>query len=97
VTELDGRMAALRQRFAGRCAALSGQLREALAADHRDGLAVLAHSVAGNAGLFGFAELGEQAKALETVARRPEATADELRRLGQALAAGLEDAAGAAG
>ncbi|MER9402352.1 Hpt domain-containing protein [Mesorhizobium sp. M0615] len=67
---LEDPFAPLRQRFLARCAA---QLAELKAARHtallkgsNDSLIGTAHSLAGAAGTFGFAEISVQASALET-------------------------------
>lgn len=68
---LNDPFAPLRQRFLARCAA---QLAELKAARHtvlfkgsNDSLIATAHSLAGAAGTFGFAEISVQASALETL------------------------------
>lgn len=97
MSDFDERMAALGERFRARCRADLEPLRDALAMDERAKVASLAHSLAGNAGLFGFAELGERAVALETAARAEGATTGEVRACGEALLRCMEQAAGAAG
>ena len=63
---LDGdRMAALRARFAGSVGEQAERIEALLAAGDTAGLHALAHSLAGRAGLFGFAELGKIARAVD--------------------------------
>ncbi|ESZ02094.1 histidine phosphotransferase [Mesorhizobium sp. L2C089B000] len=72
---MEDPFAPLRQRFLARCAA---QLAELKAARHtaplkrsNESLIATAHSLAGAAGTFGFAEISVRASALETLLIEP--------------------------
>ncbi|MER8692073.1 Hpt domain-containing protein [Mesorhizobium opportunistum] len=64
-------IAPLRQRFLARCAAQLAELKAARQRDpslgSNDSLIPTAHSLAGAAGTFGFAEISVRASALETL------------------------------
>ena len=61
----DERMAQLRVRFLTRAAAERLQLADAAERLDREELRRLAHGIAGSAGVFGFPDIGERARALE--------------------------------
>lgn len=84
--EFERRMAALRDRFVERARADAAALRTAAAKADRAALRQIAHGLAGNAGLFGHAELGQAARALEIVLDQPEPEADWQGQLDQVLA-----------
>ena len=88
MTNFEQRMAELRGRFAART---DGELRRLIGAiDRRDAEAIgsIAHRLAGNAGVFGFHQLGDAAKEVED-ALDGRAPADELERSCRTLAAQL--------
>ncbi len=60
-----GKMQAFRTRFLARARADRIEIVAAAQAEDRGRLRGLAHGLAGNAGLFGFAEIGEAARRLE--------------------------------
>lgn len=65
MTDFEGRMAALRQRFVDDARAQMKQVEEALSAGNWTALRAVSHSLSGRAGMFGFPELGEAGQALE--------------------------------
>lgn len=65
MSDFGDRLAVFRQRFLSRAIEDAIALRQALAADAWDDMRRRAHNLAGNAGLFGFAEIGEDARRLE--------------------------------
>ena len=82
---LEERMAALRARFVERAREERVAIAEAMdGALARDALRRRGHSIAGTAGLFGFDEIGEDAKALEE-AIDEDASDREVRALAAAL------------
>ena len=79
MTDFDQRMAELRGRFAART---DGELRRLIEAiDRRDAeeIGAISHRLAGNAGVFGFHQLGDAAKEVGEALDR-DAPADELER-----------------
>lgn len=63
--EFERRMDLLRVRFAERAGADGEALRNAWASRDLDALRRIAHGLAGNAGLFGYTDLGMVARELE--------------------------------
>lgn len=82
---LAARLAELTARFRARAGEERMVLARALAEDDRATVAERAHKLAGNAGMFGEAELGEAALALEEAAE----TGAALRESGERLLAML--------
>lgn len=80
---IDDRMAALRQRFAASLADHAGRIGELLEAGDVEGVRALAHGLAGRAGIFGYAELGELARTVDEA--DPEALPERARVLLGAL------------
>lgn len=82
MTDFEGRMAALRQRFVDEARSQMEQIEEALAAGNWPALRAVSHSLSGRAGMFGFPELGEAGQALEEAidADLPEASRIALCR-----------------
>lgn len=77
--DFERRMDALRARFAERAVVDRAALCAAWEADDRDALLRTAHSLAGNAGLFGHPRLSEAARLLEEALG--ESTSDEQVRM----------------
>lgn len=75
--EFERRMDALRSRFVERAATDAAALRSAWAERDAEAVRRIAHSLAGNAGMFGHPRLSEAASALEE-ALTPAASEDEL-------------------
>ncbi len=67
MTELEQKMALLAERFAASASAERNALAAALAEEDRQAVRDQAHKLAGVAAMFGHAELGEAAFALETI------------------------------
>ena len=63
--DFERRMEALKARFAQRAALDRIALNGAWAARDDDAIRRISHSLAGNAGMFGYPELGEAARQLE--------------------------------
>jgi HPt (histidine-containing phosphotransfer) domain-containing protein len=84
--EFERRMAVLRERFVERARADAAALQEAAADGDRVALRQLAHGLAGNAGLFGHAELGQAAKALEIALDQPGSAEGWRKPLDEVLA-----------
>lgn len=80
-------MATLRLQFLHTCSERNLALREAWSGRDRAALGQIAHSLAGRAGMFGFAEIGAAARALELSIERgdQEALEPALGALLQAL------------
>ncbi len=104
-TEFDSRLDALRARFAERCGGHAAELDEWVARagtapdDSREAIRAVAHRLAGTAGTFGFAEIGEIAGRLEHLCEdssRLEAVAAACAELQAALLAVGWDATGKA-
>ena len=62
---MEDRMAQFRQRFLARAVTDADGLSQELQAGSWDDIRRRAHSLAGNAGLFGFGAIGDMASALE--------------------------------
>lgn len=73
MAELDDRMAALRDRFIAQTAKDVERLRAGIAAGERLDVRDICHGLAGRAGMFGFPELGDAARALEEAIDRGDA------------------------
>lgn len=65
MSDFGDRLAVFRQRFLSRAVEDASALRQALAEDDWNALRRRAHNLAGNAGLFGFADVGLDARRLE--------------------------------
>lgn len=65
MTDFADRLAVFRQRFLARAVEDAAALRQALADERWDDMRRCAHSLAGNAGLFGFGDIGDEARRLE--------------------------------
>ena len=63
--DFEDRMAGLRLRFIDRAARDRGAVEAALAQEDRSSLRHLAHGLAGTAGIFGFAAIGQAAQQVE--------------------------------
>ncbi|PBB96159.1 histidine phosphotransferase [Mesorhizobium sp. WSM3862] len=81
--------APLRQRFLTRCAGQLAELQAAREALPGSNLTKLAHSLAGAAGTFGFAEISVRASALETLLIE-QAESGDVRAALDALVAEIE-------
>ncbi|MGN3973629.1 Hpt domain-containing protein [Tsuneonella sp. SYSU-LHT278] len=85
---LQAKLAELGQRFVAQAPEKRAALRDALARNDLPALASLAHRLAGNAGMFGFAAIGEAALAVEEAidaGHDPHHATDELLKLLEAL------------
>lgn len=80
---LAARLAELTARFRARAAEERAELSRALGEDDRATVAERAHKLAGNAGMFGEAELGAAALELEEAAE----TGTDMREAGERLLA----------
>jgi HPt (histidine-containing phosphotransfer) domain-containing protein len=65
MSEISDKMADLRRRFAVRAYEDAARIQVAFEAGDHVEVRALAHRLAGAAGIFGFAEVGEAARALE--------------------------------
>lgn len=63
--DFERRMEALKARFVERAAADQTALTAAWAARDNDAVRLISHSLAGNAGIFGYPDLGDAARELE--------------------------------
>lgn len=87
MTQFDQKMDALRTRFISRASSEIAALCEAHLEHDEAAMRRIAHSLAGNAGLFGWPELGQRAREFEELLDRP-ASAEEVRaKLDAVLAA----------
>lgn len=75
MSDFDDRMAALRQSFVARAREARALLGRARAGNDHDVLRQTAHNLAGNAGIFGFPEVTDAARALEEALDEPVDTA----------------------
>lgn len=82
----------LRARFRARAATQAEALAQALAEEERATVVAVSHKLAGSAALFGAAEVGVLAAALEREAEGP-AGWETIRAVAEPLLAGLRDAA----
>ena len=80
MTAFEQRMAEFHARFLVRAAEDADKIEAALADGDFTALRVICHGLSGNAGMFGFAELGSQAQAVEDTvdAGEPEASVRAL-------------------
>ena len=85
-------MERLRARFRDRASDEVQRLTAALEADDRPGISQISHSLAGNAGMFGFEALGKQAALIEQ-ALEEGADIDSVNILSHALIAMLREIA----
>jgi len=65
VAEIDARLAAIAERFAAQAGETAGEIGAALEREDWSELARLSHSLAGRAGMFGYAAIGEAAWRVE--------------------------------
>lgn len=65
MADFDARMAALRERFVAQTAREARAMAEHVQAQRWDAVRDLCHGLAGRAGMFGFAALGEVAREVE--------------------------------
>lgn len=65
MSDFGDRLAIFRERFLARAVEDVAMLKQALAEEAWDDMRRRAHSLAGNAGLFGFPEVGDDARRLE--------------------------------
>lgn len=77
-------MAEFRERFLERAAEDAEAIRQALSAGDHATIRTLCHGLSGSAGMFGFADLGMLAEAVEQAVDRG-AGDDEVRRLSEDL------------
>jgi HPt (histidine-containing phosphotransfer) domain-containing protein len=92
-SDFDDRMTVLRERFAVRCARRRGDLSVAIASDDRSAMVRIAHELAGNAGIFGFATLSRLAQDFEEAARAGRRPGAELHAQGETLLQALAEVA----
>lgn len=96
MADFDARMAALRARFVAQAAAEADPIAAHAQAGQWDALGSICHRLAGRAGLFGFAAIGDMAREIDeaieagadgaTLHRLACTLTDELARLPQAAA-----------
>jgi HPt (histidine-containing phosphotransfer) domain-containing protein len=65
MSDFEARMEALRSRFRSRASDEAARLEAALASGDRSDLLRASHALVGNAGMFGFTELSQQAALIE--------------------------------
>jgi HPt (histidine-containing phosphotransfer) domain-containing protein len=65
MAEIDARLAAIAERFAAAAGESAAAIEAALGREDWSELARLCHSLAGRAGMFGHAEIGDAARAVE--------------------------------
>ena len=78
MNDFEQRMATLKARFIERAAADRGALADAWTARDAEAIRRISHSLAGNAGMFGFPELSATARELEEALEKP-APEEQLR------------------
>lgn len=81
-------MAEFRERFLERSARNAESIGQALAAGDHATIRIVCHGLSGSAGMFGFADVGTLAEAVEQAVDRG-AGEDEVRRLSEDLLARL--------
>jgi HPt (histidine-containing phosphotransfer) domain-containing protein len=95
VSQFDERMAKLKLRFAIRLEAEQLLLEQALASGDRLELKRLAHGLSGSAAIFGYADIGESAQALEAAADGGQSLREPAEALFQLMALALRSAGAA--
>ncbi|MDO9369443.1 MAG: Hpt domain-containing protein [Sphingopyxis sp.] len=65
MAEIDARLAAIAERFAAQTGESAAAITAALDREHWSELARLCHSLAGRAGMFGYADIGNAARSVE--------------------------------
>ena len=65
MAEIDARLAAIAERFAAQAGQTAAEIATALDREDWSELARLSHSLAGRAGMFGYAAIGEAARRVE--------------------------------
>lgn len=65
MAEIDARLAAIAERFAAQAGETAKEIGAALEREDWSELARLSHSLAGRAGMFGYAAIGEAARRVE--------------------------------
>lgn len=93
MTDFSQRMAALRQRFVHQAGAEAAEIESGAAAQTWSAVRDLSHRVAGRAGMFGFPEITDLARALEE-AVEGRASVTELENLASDLVRRLRSLAG---
>lgn len=96
MTDFDTRMEMLRGQFRARLTADRAALAVALSTGARDALRRAAHGLAGAAGVFGFAEIGESAQRVEQAVDE-DADSAALEGLTASLLARIDAELGSAG
>lgn len=94
-TQVADVVAGLRGRFRARAGEQAGTLADAVAAGDLETVAALAHKLAGSAAIFGYAEIGSLARALDQLAQDggdPMALRDSADRLVVLLRDAAQDA-----
>jgi HPt (histidine-containing phosphotransfer) domain-containing protein len=86
LSEFDERMVALRARFLARAVAETGEIEAYIAAGAWQAVRDISHGLSGRAGMFGFAAIGDAARAVEE-AIDAGAAPDSVRALAAALLA----------
>lgn len=90
MSRLEAALATAQARFRLRAGDDAAALRAALRAEREDELLAIAHRIAGTAGLFGFAAIGDLAGLLEAAARDGGFTHPAIAQATHDLAASLE-------
>ncbi|RYD45528.1 MAG: hypothetical protein EOP63_00755 [Sphingomonadales bacterium] len=80
MAEIDARLAAIAERFAAQAGETAEEISAALEREDWSELARLSHSLAGRAGMFGYAAIGEAARRVEE-ARDAGLSGDMIARL----------------
>lgn len=65
MAEIDARLAAIAERFAAQAGETAAEIAAALDREDWSELARLSHNLAGRAGMFGYAAIGEAARGVE--------------------------------
>ncbi|MBT2133023.1 Hpt domain-containing protein [Croceibacterium sp. LX-88] len=86
MTQFEQRMEVLRARFIARCRTEVSELRGAFQQDDLTTLRRIGHSLAGNAGLFGFPRLSVRARELEDAIDRARSAEDVRANLDAVIA-----------
>lgn len=88
MTPFEQRMAEFHERFLERAARDAESISQALSAGDHATVRTICHGLSGNAGMFGFADVGTLAEAVEHAVER-HANDEEVRRLSEDLLARL--------
>lgn len=65
MAEIDGRLAAIAERFAAQAGETAAEIEDALDRENWSELARISHSLAGRAGMFGYGAIGDAARRVE--------------------------------